>query len=70
MSSTMGTLMVIPGLGIAAENRFRRAGITSCRQLAETSPQEVRNILGYLAQASEIEGWIAKAQALVREPAL
>jgi len=66
----MGTLMVIPGLGIAVENRFRRAGITSCRQLAETSPQEVRNILGYLAQNSDIEGWITKAQALVREPAL
>jgi predicted flap endonuclease-1-like 5' DNA nuclease len=66
----MDTLMVIPGLGIAAENRFRRAGITSCRQLAETSPQEVRNILGYLAQDSDIEGWVRQAQAFVREHAL
>ncbi len=70
MSFTMGTLMVIPGLGIAVENRFRRAGITSCRQLAETSPQKVRDILGYLAQDSDIEDWITQAQALVREPAL
>ncbi len=70
MSSTMGTLMVIPGLGIAAENRFRRAGITACGQLAETSPQKVRKILGYLAKDSDIEDWITQAQALVREQAL
>ena len=66
----MSTLIVIPGLGIAVENRFRRAGITSCRQLAKTSPQEVRKILGYLAQDSDIEDWITRAQALVCEHAL
>ena len=66
----MGTLMVIPGLGIAAENRFRRAGITSCSQLAETSPQEIRQILGYLAQGSDVERWITQAQAFAHEHAL
>ncbi len=65
----MDTLMVIPGLGIAAENRLRRAGITSCRRLAETSPKEVRKILGCLAQDCDIEDWITQAQVLVREHA-
>ncbi len=66
----MRTLMVIRGLSIAAENRLRRAGITSCSQLAETSPQEIRQILGYLAQGSDIERWIAQAQAFAYEHAL
>ena len=66
----MRTLTVIQGLSIAAENRLRRAGITSCSQLAETSPQEIRQILGYLVQGSNVERWIAQAQAFVREHAL
>ncbi len=66
----MDILTNIQGLRIAAENRLRRAGITSCSQLAETSPQKVRKILGYLAQDSDIEDWITQAQALVREHAL
>ena len=65
----MDTLTNIQGLSIAAEDRLRRAGITSCGQLAEISPQEVRKILGYIAQGSNAERWIAHAQALAREPA-
>ena len=66
----MNTLTDIQGLSIAAENRLRRAGITSCSQLAETSPQEIRQILGYLAQGSNVERWIAQAQAFAREHVL
>ncbi len=66
----MNTLTEIQGLSIAAENRLRRAGITSCSQLAETSPQEIRQILGYLAQGSNVERWIAQAQAFAREHVL
>ncbi len=65
----MDTLTDIQGLSIAAENRLRRAEITSYSQLAETSPQEIRQILGYLAQGSNVELWIANAQALAREHA-
>ncbi len=65
----MRTLTVIRGLSIAAENRLRLAGITSYSQLAETSPQEIREVLGYLAQGSNVEGWIAHAEALAREHA-
>ncbi len=62
----MDTLTDIQGLGIAAEDRLRRAGITSCSQLAESSPQEVRKVLGYLAQGSSVDLWIAHAQARTR----
>ncbi len=65
----MDTLTDIQGLSIAAENRLRRAGITSCSRLGEISPQEVREVLGYLAQGSNVELWIANAQALAREHA-
>ncbi len=65
----MDTLTDIQGLGIAAEDRLRRVGITSCSQLAETSPREVREVLGYLAQDTSIECWIEHAQALAREHA-
>ncbi|MEE8624010.1 MAG: hypothetical protein V3T19_01590 [Acidiferrobacterales bacterium] len=65
----MDTLTNIQGLSIAAENRLRQAGITSCSRLAEISPQEVREILGYLAQGSNAELWIEKARAFAREQA-
>ena len=65
----METLTNIQGLGIAAEDRLRQAGIASCSQLAETSPEEIRKVLGYLAQGSSVERWIEHAQALAREHA-
>jgi predicted flap endonuclease-1-like 5' DNA nuclease len=65
----MDTLTNIQGLSIAAENRLRQAGITSCSRLAEISPQEIRAILGYLAQGSNAELWIENVRALTREHA-
>ena len=64
------TLTVIQGIGIAAENRLSRAGIKSCSELAGASPQEIREILGYLAQGSDIERWIEQARELICEQAL
>ena len=66
----MGRLSVIPGIGIAVENRLCRAGIKSCSQLADASPQEIREILGYLAQRSDVECWIAQAEEFLREHSL
>jgi predicted flap endonuclease-1-like 5' DNA nuclease len=62
----MDALTDIQGLSIAAQNRLCRAGIKSCRELADASPQEIRGVLGYLAQGSDVEGWITRAQALSR----
>ncbi len=66
----MHRLSVIQGIGIAVENRLGRAGIKSCSELADTSPQEIREILGYLAQGSDVECWIARAQEFLREHSL
>jgi predicted flap endonuclease-1-like 5' DNA nuclease len=66
----MHNLSVIPGIGIAAEDRLYRAGIKSCDQLADTSPQDIREILGYLAQGLDVECWIARARECVREHSL
>ncbi len=66
----MHSLSVIQGIGIAVANRLCRAGIKSCNQLADTSPQEIREILGYLAQESDVECWIARAQEFLREHSL
>ncbi len=66
----MHSLSVIQGIGIAVEDRLCRAGIKSCNQLADTSPQEIREILGYLAQRSDVECWIARAQEFIREHSL
>ncbi len=64
------SLGVIRGIGIAVEDRLCRAGIKSCRQLVDTSPSQIREILGYLAQGSDIERWIEQARELIREHAL
>ena len=64
------TLTAIQGIGIAVENRLCCAGIMSCSDLAEASSQEIREILGYLAQGSDIERWIEQARELIREHAL
>ena len=66
----MHRLSVIQGIGIAVENRLCRAGVKSCSQLADTPPQEIREILGYLAQGSDVECWIARAQEFLREHSL
>ncbi len=66
----MHSLSVIQEIGIAVEDRLCRAGIKSCNQLADTSPQEIREILGYLAQRSDVECWIARAQEFIREHSL
>ncbi len=66
----MHRLSVIQGIGIAVENRLGRSGIKSCSELADTSPQEIREILGYLAQGSDVECWIARAQEFLCEHSL
>jgi len=63
----MDTLTDIQGLTIAAENRLRQAGIKSCSELAETSPQEISEILGYLAQGFNVEHWFEHTRAIARE---
>ncbi len=64
--TTMDTLTDIQGLTIAAENRLRQAGIKSCSELVETSPPEIREILGDLAQGFNVEKWFEQTCQLKR----
>ncbi len=57
-------LTAIGGISIATQNRLYRAGIKSYAQLAQASPEEVREILGKIARGADIEDWIAQAGEL------
>lgn len=54
-------LTVIRGIGIATQDRLYRAGIRSFAQLAQSSPERLREILGSLARGARVETWIEDA---------
>ncbi len=60
----MDDLTVIPGIGIVTQNRFHRAGIKSFAQMADSSPERLRNIVGRSVQDASIQKWIAYAREL------
>ena len=60
------SLRAIQGIGITAENRLYRAGIRSFRELAESRPAELREILGAPRPGVSYEAWIAGARALCK----
>lgn len=59
-------LTVIRGIGIATQDRLYRAGIKSFSQLAGSSPEKLREILGNLARGAQVETWIAEAAGLTK----
>ncbi len=60
-------LAAIRGIGMATQDRLYRAGIKSYGQLAQASPEEVREILGKFAGGASVEKWIAEAKQLANE---
>jgi predicted flap endonuclease-1-like 5' DNA nuclease len=54
-------LTAIRGIGIATQDRLYRAGIRSFSQLAQASPERLREILGSLARGARVETWIKDA---------
>ncbi len=62
--SSSDHLTAIRGIGIATQTRLYRAGIKSYGQLARATPEDVRKILGKLAEGATVEGWIAQARNL------
>lgn len=62
--SSSDDLTVIRGIGIATQDRLYRAGIRSFSQLAGTSPDRIREILGNLARGAKVETWIEEAAGL------
>ncbi len=62
--SSSDDLTAIRGIGIATQNRLYRAGIKSYGQLARSTPEEVKKLLGKLGANAKIEEWIAQAREL------
>lgn len=65
-SAASDDLTVIRGIGIATQDRLYRAGIKSFAQLAGSSPDQIRDVLGSLARGARVETWIADAAGLAK----
>ena len=65
--SSSDDLTAIRGIGIATQDRLYRAGIKWYGQLAQASPDDVREILGKIAGGATVEDWIAQAKQLAKE---
>ena len=59
-------LTVIRGIGITTQDRLYRAGIKSFSQLAQASPEKIREILGTMARGAKVETWIKEAAGLAK----
>ena len=57
----------IQGIGTATENRLYRAGIKTFGQLAQATPDKLREIVGKLGRSADVERWIAEAAKLATE---
>ncbi len=62
--SAPDNLTAIRGIGIAGQNRLYAAGIKTYAQLAEASPEALRNIVGKLGRGTKVEDCIAQARDL------
>ncbi len=64
--STSDDLTVIRGIGIATQDRLYRAGLKSFSELAQSSPEKIREALGKMARGAKVETWIEQAAGLTK----
>ncbi len=64
--SSTDDLTVIRGIGIVTQDRLCRAGIKSFSQLAQASPEKLREILGTMARGARVEAWVKEAAGLAK----
>ena len=65
-NATSDDLTAIRGIGIATQDRLYRAGIKSFSELAQSSPEKIREALGKMARGAKVETWIKDAAGLVK----
>ncbi len=65
-NATSDDLTAIRGIGIATQDRLYRAGIKSFSQLAQSSPEKIREALGKMARGARVETWIKQAAGLAK----
>jgi predicted flap endonuclease-1-like 5' DNA nuclease len=61
-------LTTIHGIGPALQQRLDRAGICTYIQLALSSPEELRKMLGEAGRLANVEDWIVQARSLAGMP--
>ncbi len=57
-------LTAIRGIGITTQNRLNAAGILTYAQLANASPEAVRETLGAAGRSAKVQDWIKQARKL------
>jgi predicted flap endonuclease-1-like 5' DNA nuclease len=57
---------VIAGIGPAREGRLNKAGYYTFAQLAKSTPEKLREILGGSARSANVENWIEDARDLAQ----
>ena len=58
-------LTVISGIGPKSQERLNRAGIYTYKQLAQSSPEGLREALGELPPGAAVDDWVAGARELL-----
>lgn len=61
---TPDDLTAIRGIGLGLQSRLNEAGIYTYAQLARSTPQELRQVLGAAARLANVEAWIEQAREL------
>ncbi len=59
---TPDDLTSLPGIGSATQNRLNEAGIHTYAQLAGTTPEHLRQVLGKPYRLADVEEWIEQAR--------
>ena len=57
-------LTIIRGIGPGMQSRLNAAGIYTFAQLAGSTPEELRQVLGEAARLANVEAWIEQAREL------
>ena len=58
-------LTTIRGIGPAMQNHLNQAGIRTFARLAQSTPDELREILGDAGRLAKVEAWIQQAQEML-----
>lgn len=59
-------LMTIQGIGPTMQKRLNEGGIRTYAQLAQSTADELRELLGDIGRLAKVEWWIEQAQDLIR----
>ena len=59
-------LTAIGGIGVGMKQRLNQGGIRSFAQLADSTPEQLREVLGNAGRLAKVNNWIKEAQDLLQ----